>query len=305
MDAFVYGLTLGVRRGDFNLVHTCFERIWSDTWLRKRLIHQFPLLAASEVPFYISVALTRQANPEKQKIEHWLLKAAQFPKNPDARALLCLVQKEQWLRSYDIEDFPELDAAFRFYDLYQAAGIFQCLEIFFELLTESRDLTRRESKVLYALDDRIRQPGNSQDRLVLFFAMLLIGSRGLDSVMPFVMDTKLKKRKLKRIKLPWFVVSNGLRNQIVSETSQTLAIENSKAGGVWVRHTEEIVGELRTVDLTATECSLLDSKWYEVYRQLMITDKKTTPATSKRYWREHAEKAFRQAKKRLREQKRR
>ena len=109
VDEYSKGLVLGIRRGNFNLVHTCFEHIWSDNWLRRRLLRMLPIIAVGEVPFYLPVALTYQ-NPEKQtkeRIRHWCLKAAALPKNRDVQAIQYLMT-EKWLHSYDLQDFPEI-----------------------------------------------------------------------------------------------------------------------------------------------------------------------------------------------------
>jgi len=224
------GIQKGLRRGDLNLVHTCFEALWGAKKFRDWLKWRIHVLVAEDVS-YMTGELARflaavPNEPEAEKIcyKRFILKLTLLAKNRDFGGLLAVATHTPEERG----EHPELSEAryvarllIKTKDLapsLRELGDLICSKIIDQGVIPGdpglrHKLSQYEMSAIECLRARAHLGGMPWDMKTYIMGMLLIAMRGLPEkeIKEYVRGQILANKvrlgsvSLSRVGLPWYV----------------------------------------------------------------------------------------------------
>jgi hypothetical protein len=174
------GIQKGIRRGDLDLVHTCFETLWATPTHRNWLKWRATTLATEEAWQMIGEygKLLKSGTDSKEEWRKYIYRLCLATKSKDAVAL--------WFSAHDGAPYPEGHPEFMELDLWRNMcggkdeDYLGLANDMYNTYVTSRKMSEYEKNAMDALLRRTKMGGMMGDRFICLSSMMLLYLRGLD-----------------------------------------------------------------------------------------------------------------------------
>jgi hypothetical protein len=210
------GIQKGIRRGDLDLVHTCFEELWRTKDQRNWLMWRATTLVMEEAWQMIGEygELLTSGSKDKEDWRRFLYRVCLATKSKDAVGLVFSVMKGY--ESMVNLAHSEMEEMVLWYHMALESGDEEMLSVSEDLYStcyQMREFSEYEKKGLDALLRRTKMGGMLGDRQICLSGIILLTFRGInkDEVLD---DIKVNAEKWKKevggskpqmVELPWYV----------------------------------------------------------------------------------------------------
>jgi hypothetical protein len=292
------GIQKGIRRGDLDLVHTCFETLWQEKSQRNWLMWRAATLVTEDAWQMIGelAELLKSKSKEKEDWRKFIYRLCFATKSKDACGL--------WFGLNRGVKFPEghveVEEAMTWRGMAEEDDQLRLSQDIYETYSQDAGLTDYAREGMRVMFGRSKMGGMLGDRLVCLSGMLLISIRGIDKdeIMDDIKSNasrwkeKNGRSKPQIVELPWYAFDMHTQagkiasNIFMKHSASKYNIEKVRFEKLWFHmESAKIPKEMiRIVKEPPALMTCFDTAWWLPFVAKSISFNNYTPRTAINIW---------------------